>query len=271
MTDSILPCLAQQQKDLTAISLVDVCLHSELTPHMVTSGLQDLELKSFSWIGLNREADLDVIPELARTQHNSLQDLQLVFTTRRRWRLSPTKASSSWRPCDTEYPFPVFQKLRSLSLADLILWDVTPEFVEKLNLANVYHLKMIDCAGICDLINRIADNQQITPRLLTLEIELFCFHSEDESDVILPRILRRFRTLEDFKISFGKSNDGTIPHMVEGLSQHPGLRRFIWDDNFNVIGAPFLRYHHDTNFLHLCTDKECLAFSQRVSIVASTS
>ena len=241
---------------------------------MVASGLQDLALKSFSWIGLDREADLDVIPELARTQHNSLQDLQLIFTTRQRWRLSPRpRVSSSWCPRDTEYPFPVFQKLRSLSLANLILWDVSPEFVEKLNLANVYQLRDDRMrTGSCDLIGIIADNQQVTPCLLTLEIELFWSQVRMTNPMpLLPRILRQFTTLEDVKISLGKLDDGAIPHMVEGLLQHPDLRRFLWDGNFNVIGAPFLRYHHDTNFLHLCTDKECLAFSQRVSIIVSTS
>lgn len=47
---------------------------------MVASAMQDPELKSVSWIGLDLKTGLDVIPQLAKEQHNSLQDLQLVFT-----------------------------------------------------------------------------------------------------------------------------------------------------------------------------------------------
>lgn len=239
---------------------------------MVTSALQDLELKSTSWIGLDSKTDLDIIPQLARTQHNSLQDLQLIFTAPEPFHFSSNKASSSWHPRDTEHPFPVFQKLRSLSLARLNLWDVSPEFVEKLNLANVYHLRIIDCHGICHLVERSADNEQLVPRLLTLEIDLFNFWSEDKYDVTFPKILRRFTTLEDFRISFAMNLDGAIPHIVEGVSQHPDLRRFLWDRDFDINNVALPPpYHHDMSLLSLCTNKECLALSQRISSIVSTS
>ena len=238
---------------------------------MVTSALQDLELKSISWIGLDSKTDLDIIPQLARTQYKSLQDLQLIFIAPERFHFPSNKASSSWHPRDTEHPFPVFQKLRSLSLASLNLWDVSPEFVEKLNLANVYHLRIVDCHGICDLVERIADSEQLVPRLLTLEIDLYNLWSEDKADVPFSRILRRFTTLEDFRISFDKSEDGAIPQIVEGVSQHPDMRRFLWDVDSEINNAVLPPpYHHDMSLLNLCTNKECLGLSQRVSIIVST-
>ena len=237
---------------------------------MAASALQDLELKSISWIGLDSTTDLDIIPQLARTQHNSLQDLQLIFTAPQFSHIPGNKASSSWHPHDIEHPFPVFQKLRSLSLAGLNLWGVSPDFVEKLNLANVYHLRIIDCDGVCDLVKSFADNEQPVPRLISLEIELFNHCSEGKSVVPFPKILRRFTTLEDFRLSFGRYLDGAIPHIVEAVSQHLDLRRFLWDGDFDANARIPPPYHHHMSFLNLCTSKECLALSQRIPFIVST-
>ena len=148
------------------------------------------------------EQDLGVIPLLALTQHGSLQDLQLVFARPNRYRLLKRKGPLSWRPRDTEHTFPALENLKSLSLSNINLWNMSPELVGKLNLNNLRDLRVDDCPGSCDLIDRIADSPQLTLKLKTLELELHDGWSKANSCAALKTILGQFKTLEDFRLSF---------------------------------------------------------------------
>ena len=242
-------------------------MHSRLAPDFVTSSLQDHEINSFSWIGLNAENDKDVIAQLARTQHNSLQKLQLVFSNRhssQRKRKNPPMLRAS----DTEHPYPVFKKLISLSLGNVDLWDMGSELVERLNLLHLSCVRIVGCPGTRELLEFIAHDQQLILNLLTFELEMGFSSAE-----ALQKILCRFDTLRDFRLKiYGLKEAARIPD-INGLSKHPNLRRFCCADevNFSDLGLSRPLEDHSMSLSYLATSSmmECMSLCSCTAALVS--
>ena len=256
-SNEIITHLAHHQKCLNAVSITSASMHSRLAPYFVLSSLQDHEINSFSWIGLDAESDMDVITQLARTQYKSLQKLQLVFVGRFE-SLRDRKDPPMRRARDTGDPYPVFMKLYSLSLKNVDLWNMGLELVDKLNLLHLSCLKIADCSGIGELLKYIADHQQLVPKLLTVELEI------DYSWVeALQKVLCRFETLRDFRLQVrGYGRSVSVPDII-GLSKHPNLRRFSCGEEVNSSDMGLLRplENHDMSLSYLGTSTmmECLS------------
>ena len=241
------------------MSITNASLRSRLTPYFITSALQDFEINSFSWIGLNAKSDTDIFAQLAQTQYNSLQNLQLVFSDghcSKRKRKDP----STLRASDTEHPYPVFQKLSSLSLSNVDLSKMGSELIEKLNILCLSRLRIVGCPGTGELLEHLGHYQQLVPKLQTFELEMSYSSAE-----ALQRVLCRFETLEDFRLQVHGPKGSAGELDIFGLGKHTNLRRFSCEAEvaFSDMGLlrPLENHKISLSYLGTSTKMECLSLS----------
>ena len=193
-----------------------------------------MELREFSWRGLQKEDDLEAVVECLLANARWLEDLDLALCLRSSRRGATRNNRHHFIMSDLlelQPPLqaPLFSSLQHLALSLMSFGSMSEVAILAFNFSQLQSLKLWNCPGMFDLISRLTFTDG-APRLSLLELvatEL----EDDVEDVIevVERFLKTSSALEDLYLMFSVGGaEAEIYRIAEAINAHQdSLRKLV--------------------------------------------